>query len=407
MANPSVQAGERGDRVRSDCWVGMTPVESGGVDIRLNTKTGAMYSASIRRQLEELATYFELDNVVIEIEDSGAVPYVIAARFEAAVRRLGRDNGRCFIPETLFPIPDSARDRFRRSRLYLPGNTPKLFLNACLHGADGLILDLEDSVAPSVKDDARILVRNALRQMEFRSAERMVRINQGERGLDDLREILPVEPHLILIPKVETPEQIRAIDAEVDAIRAANPALKDVYYMPIIESALGIINAYSIAAASQRTVALAIGLEDYTADLGVQRSRDDRESFFARSALVNAARAAGVQPIDTVFSDVSDMEGLAASVTEAKTLGFDGKGCIHPRQIRVIHDAFAPTEKEIEKATRIVSAFEAAEKAGHGVVSLGSKMIDPPVVKRALRTVELAVKSGILADSWRDAGEDA
>jgi citrate lyase subunit beta/citryl-CoA lyase len=129
------------------------------------------------------------------------------------------------------------------------------------------------------------------------------------------------------------------------------------------------------------------------------------ESFWARSQLVNAARAAGVQPIDSVFSDVSDMEALRESCLEAKALGFDGKGCIHPRQIKVIHEAWAPNEKELEKAKKIVTAFELAEKEGKGVVSLGNKMIDPPVVKRALHTVKLATEIGLLKKDWRDAGE--
>ena len=176
--------------------------------------------------------------------------------------------------------------------------------------------------------------------------------------------------------------------------------------MPILESGLGIINAYAIASASKRNVALAIGLEDYTADIGVQRTNEGRESFFARSMLVNAARAAGIQAIDTVFSDVADMEALRESVLEAKSLGFDGKGCIHPRQIAVINKAFAPEEKEIEKAKKIVLAFEEAEKRGLGVVSLGSKMIDPPVVKRALRTIHLAVKEEIIPENWRKENEE-
>ncbi len=135
---------------------------------------------------------------------------------------------------------------------------------------------------------------------------------------------------------------------------------------------------------SKYNCALAIGLEDYTADIGTQRTNEGRESIFARQMLVNAAKAAGIQAIDTVFSDVSDMEALRQSVLEAKSLGFEGKGCIHPRQIQVVHEAFAPTSEEIEKAKKIVLAFEEAEKKGLGVVSLGSKMIDPPVVKRAL-----------------------
>ncbi len=160
--------------------------------------------------------------------------------------------------------------------------------------------------------------------------------------------------------------------------------------MPIIESALGAINSYEIANAYDNNFELAIVLEDYTADIGAQRTPEGRESFWARSQVVNAARAAGIQPIDTVFSDVADMDALRESVIEAKSLGFDGKGCIHPRQIAVIHEAFAPTASELEKAQKIVAAFEEAQKKGLGVVSLGTKMIDPPVVKRAQRVVSMA-----------------
>ena len=160
--------------------------------------------------------------------------------------------------------------------------------------------------------------------------------------------------------------------------------------MPIIESSLGCFNAYEIASASPNIIALTIGLEDYTADIGAQRTKEGKESFWARSIIVNAARAAGVQPIDTVFSDVADMEGLRESVLEAKGLGFEGKGCIHPRQIPVIHETFSPTPEELEKAKKIVTAFKEAEEKGLGVVSLGSKMIDPPVVKRAQKIVDQA-----------------
>jgi citrate lyase subunit beta/citryl-CoA lyase len=171
--------------------------------------------------------------------------------------------------------------------------------------------------------------------------------------------------------------------------------------MPIIESARGAWHALPIAEASESVVALAVGLEDYTADIGAERTLEGRESFWARSQVVNGARAAGVQPIDTVFSDVADMEGLLASVQEARSLGFEGKGCIHPRQIEVVHRGFAPTEAEIEKAQKITLAFERAEREGLGVVSLGRKMIDPPVVKRALKIIELAEREGLIPKNWR------
>jgi citrate lyase subunit beta/citryl-CoA lyase len=171
--------------------------------------------------------------------------------------------------------------------------------------------------------------------------------------------------------------------------------------MPIIESALGVIKLYDIASASKNNCALAVGLEDYTADIGTQRTEEGRESFFARSMVVNAARAAGIQPIDTVYSDITNMDGLRNSVVEAKSLGFEGKGCIHPRQVKIVHEAFAPSEQEIEKAKKIVLAFEDANKKGLGVVSVGSKMIDPPVVKRADKTINLALLNNLISKDWR------
>jgi citrate lyase subunit beta/citryl-CoA lyase len=170
--------------------------------------------------------------------------------------------------------------------------------------------------------------------------------------------------------------------------------------MPIIESARGVVNVYDIACSSQNVVALAIGLEDYTADLGVRRSDEGSESLFARSALVNAAKAAGIQAIDSVYSDVEDMEGLGKTVIRSRAMGFDGMGCIHPRQIPVIHRNFAPDMEEIERAKKIVAAFTDAQSKGLGVVSLGSKMIDPPVVKRAQKTIAQAVEFEIIDKNW-------
>ncbi len=403
MSVKTAEAGNKGDKIRSDCWVSLK-VGDGikGINFKLESKVKVLYGDSIRELVFSMMEFFGIKDIEIEMIDTGALPFVIMARIEAALKRLGLDNGKKYLPDWEYEFEKSQRDRFRRSRLYLPGDQPKFFLNAAIHKPDGLILDLEDSVAPPSKDSARILVRNALRAIDFKGAERMVRINQLPLGYEDLEEIIPHKVDLILIPKVEYPEQIKEIDKKVDELLKEHPDTFDPFYMPIIESAAGVINAYEIARASKRNVALAIGLEDYTADIGTQRTNEGRESFFARSMLVNAAKAAGIQAIDTVFSDVNDMEGLRASVLEAKSLGFDGKGCIHPRQIRVIHEAFAPTEKEIEKAKKIVLAFEEAERKGLGVVSLGSKMIDPPVVKRALRTINLALKEGILNENWRD-----
>lgn len=392
-------AGKRGDTVRSDCRIEIELTGNDNIKIELISKVETLYGEQIRQQIRQLAEYFGLTNAIIRVEDAGALPFTIAARFETAYKTLFPNEKKSFLPEMLEQNKYStAKDKMRRSRLYLPGNEPKFFINAGLHKPDGIILDLEDSVAPAEKFAAAFLVRNALRAVDFYGAERMVRINQLPRGLDDLEYIIPHNVNVILIPKCESSDDVIQIETRTRELKKAHNISNDIYYMPIIESAKGVLKAYEIATASENICSLAIGLEDYTADLGTQRTLEGKESFFARSMVVNAARAAGVQPIDTVFSDVSDMEGLMQSVLEAKSLGFEGKGCIHPRQIEPIHKAFAPSAEEIEKAKKIVIAFREAEKQGSGVVALGSKMIDAPVVKRAQRTIKLAITNGLIKE---------
>jgi citrate lyase subunit beta/citryl-CoA lyase len=230
--------------------------------------------------------------------------------------------------------------------------------------------------------------------------ERMVRINQGSAGLDDLEFVVPHFVNLILIPKCEGAAQVYQVNDRIEAIQKKFGLSYTVWLMPIIESAMGVLKALEIALAAENVVALAIGLEDYTADLGTQRTKEGTESFFARCQVVNACRAAGIQAIDSVFSDISDMEALKENVLRSKALGFDGMGCIHPRQIKVIHENFAPDDKDIENAKRIVIAFIAATEKGIGVVSLGNKMIDAPVVKRARLTIEQAIAMGKLDTNW-------
>jgi citrate lyase subunit beta/citryl-CoA lyase len=395
-------AGPRGETVRSDCYIELELKESGGIKLNLKSKVESMYGESIRKLILDMCKFFALKNAKVTVEDYGALPFTIAARFETAIKRaLPRTKKEYLLPLSKKSTYKTTRDRMRRSRLYLPGNEPKYFINAGLHEPDGLILDLEDSVAPTQKDAAQLLVRNALRSVDFYGSERMVRINQLPKGLDDLKFIVPHNVHVILIPKCESAEQVKEVEKEVESLKKQNNIKSEIYFMPIIESAKGVIKSFEIASASKNNCALAIGLEDYTADIGTQRTEGGKESFFARSMIVNAARAAGIQPIDTVYSDVSNMEGLRQSVIEAKSLGFEGKGCIHPRQVKVVHEAFAPTIEEIEKAKKIVMAFEQAEKKGLGVVSVGSKMIDPPVVKRAQKTINLALLNNQISEDWR------
>jgi citrate lyase subunit beta/citryl-CoA lyase len=230
----------------------------------------------------------------------------------------------------------------------------------------------------------------------------MVRINQIPEGIEDLDYIIPHNVNLLLVPKCESANQIHQLNNRIDELKKQHNITHDIWIMPIIESAMGVLKALEIATSANNIVALSIGLEDYTADLGTKRTNEASESFFARSMIVNACRAAGIQPIDSVFSDVSDTEGLISNIRMSKSLGFDGMGCIHPRQIRVIQQYFSPDNDEIEKAKKIVNAFMIATEKGLGVVSLGSKMIDAPVVKRAEKTINLALSLGLLNKNWRE-----
>ena len=389
------EAGRAGGDVRSDLRVGFEARPSGGIEIELQSRVALYYGDVIRQQAFDVLRALGVEHARIQIVDEGALPFVIAARIEAAVRRAGLGQGRSGLPEALPLPPPSARDRLRRSRLYLPGNEPKYFINAGLHSPDAIILDLEDSVHHAEKDVARPLVRNALRAVDFGAAERMVRINQLPLGLADLEEVVPQSPDLILIPKTEMPEQVSDVVGAVDAIAKRAGISRPIWLMPILESALGIENAFAIATASDRIAGITIGLEDYTADLGVAKTPEGWESLYARQRVVNAAHAAHVQAIDSVYGDVADADGLLRWGEASRAIGFEGMGCLHPIQIEIIHRAFTPTASELEKALAIVAAYEEAQARGLGVVSLGSKMIDAPVVQRALKLVARAKQMGI------------
>ncbi|MBU0753927.1 MAG: citrate lyase ACP, partial [Planctomycetes bacterium] len=273
------EAGRRGPDVRSDCWVQVDLQNHGGRTIHLKSKVESMYGAAIRKLIDEVLDALEVDHAILHIEDFGALSFVLAARIECAVKRAGHLKGTYTPPFSEACRYKTQRDRLRRSRLYLPGDSPKFFINAGLHGADGVILDLEDSVSPTEKDSARILVRNALCAVDFKGAERMVRINQLPAGFEDLESVAPQNVHVVLIPKCESAEQVQAVDERVTRILARLGLKRDLFLMPIMESALGAIRAFEIASASPRVIALAVGLEDYTADIGTARTLEGRESF--------------------------------------------------------------------------------------------------------------------------------
>jgi citrate lyase subunit beta/citryl-CoA lyase len=396
-------AGNSGEDVRSDCLVKISLKTRGGINLKLESRVATLYGSQIRSLTDDILHYFDIKHADILLQDSGALDFVIAARIETAIKLITGDKREYLSSDTVTHSIRNDRDRYRFTRLYIPGNTPKLMLNAGIHKADGIILDLEDSVALTRKSEARVLVRNALRTLNFYDSERMVRINQLPLGLEDLDIIVPQNPDVILIPKTENPGQVQKVADRIEKLNIK----KKIWLIPIIESATGIENAFQIATASPAVVAVAIGLEDYTADIGVNRTKSGEESLYARLRIVNACKAAGIQPLDSVYSDVADEEGLVESAIRSRSLGFEGMGCIHPRQIRPVRNCFMPVPEEIDRACRIVVAYETVESKGLGVVSLGSKMIDRPVVNRALATIALAEKSDLLTKNWRDKYEKA
>ncbi len=286
----------------------------------------------------------------------------------------------------------------RRSMLFLPGNTPNMLVNGAFLGADAVILDLEDAVAPSEKDAARVLVRNTIRYMDFRGCEVIVRINAVDSDFwqADLDEILPQKPDLILLPKSSSAQDVLAADAYIGQKEAAlGFAPNTVRLMPLIETALGVENAFSIASACPRVAALFLGAEDLTADLRCQRTKAGREIEYARTRLVVAARAANVDVYDTPFTDVNDDEGIQTDAAYAKSLGFTGKASISPRHVEVINRVFSPTQKEIDYAYEVMDAIRLAKEQGRGAIALRGKMIDAPIVARAEQTIAAAREMGL------------
>jgi citrate lyase subunit beta/citryl-CoA lyase len=290
-------------------------------------------------------------------------------------------------------------NRLRRSMLFVPGNNPGMMSDAHIYGSDALMFDLEDSVALREKDAARLLVYHALKTIHYGDCERVVRVNplSTPYGKRDIEAMVAAGAEVIRLPKTERAQDVLDTEEEIErAEKKYGVSVGQTRMMAAIEGALGVVNAYAIAVSSRRLVAIALGAEDYCANLKTTRSKEGSELLFARGAIVVAARAAGIDAIDTVFSDVNDEEQLVRETQAVKQLGFDGKSVINPRQIKPVHRVFTPTQEEIHKARRILAASREAEARGSGVVALDGRMIDRPVVIRAERTLELAIASRVV-----------
>ena len=286
----------------------------------------------------------------------------------------------------------------RRTMLFMPGNNPGMLQNAGILGADSIILDLEDAVYISEKDSARILVRNAIEEIDFYNSEIVVRINpiSTEFGYKDIEEIASVKPDAIMVPKA-TEDDIIQVDRIMTNIEKSKDFKEgSIKIFPLIETAYGIENIYSIIKSSERVVGVLLGGEDLTADLGIKRTKAGDEIYYARSRVASASKACNIDAIDTPFTDIDDTEGLLDDVKKAKSIGMTGKAAINPRQIDIIHDVFAPSEDEIKYAIRVKEAYDKAKAEGKGVFSLDGKMVDAPVINRANKILDRAYSAGII-----------
>lgn len=288
--------------------------------------------------------------------------------------------------------------KLRRTMMYVPGSNPGMMKDAHIYGADSIMFDLEDSVSINEKDSARLLVFNALKTLDYEGTELVVRINglDTSYGLDDLEAMVRAQPDVIRLPKTETAQDVINVENEITRIeKEAGIPVGKTKMMAAIESALGVINAYEIATASDRLMGIAIGAEDFVTDMRTTRSLEGIELLTARSQVLLAARAAKIYAFDTVFSDVNNEEGFINETTLIKQLGFDGKSVINPRQIDPVHKIYTPSTKEVDKAIEIINASEEAKEKGSGVVSLNGKMIDKPIIARAQRVIMCAKAAGI------------
>ena len=284
------------------------------------------------------------------------------------------------------------KKKLRRTMMYVPGNNPNMLSDAHIYGADSLMFDLEDSISLKEKDSARLLVYNAVKTIDYDDMEIVVRINGLDTpfGKNDIEAMVRAGVHVIRLPKTETAEDVMEVERIIEEVeKKIGIPVGATKIMGAIESPLGVINAMEIAKASTRLIGIAIGAEDFVTSMKTKRSPEGIELLYARSQILIAARAAGIYALDTVYSDVENEEGFRKEVKLIKQLGFDGKSIINPRQIAPVHEIYAPTEEEVDEALKVVKAIREAEKEGLGVVSLGGKMIDKPIVERAERVLEL------------------
>lgn len=393
------QAAVAGTLESGDVMIRIAPLATQEICLQINSSVEKQFGDAIRATILEVLCRDNVCGVQLNVDDKGALDCILRARLEALLARASAIPARPQEDRQRFPsaLPQP-KSRTRRSMLFVPGANAAMISNAFIYPADALIFCLEDSVALREKDTARRLVWHALQHPLYRDVETIVRVNplDSEWGIHDLEVAVRGGADVIRLPKTDTARDVIDIEKAILGIeQRCGREPGSTRLLAAIESPQGITRAVEIAHASERLIGIALGAEDYVRNLRTERSPDGAELLFARCSVLQAARSAGIQAFDTVYSDVNNEAGFLHEASHIKLLGFDGKSLINPRQIELLHNVYAPTRKEVADARLVVEAAEAAACEGTGVVSLNGRMVDSPVIERARLLLSRAELSGI------------
>ncbi len=342
-------AGKKVSNTASDCHISINIQSEGGLQIDLISNSENPNTKWNRELVSDMLQCYKVQHARITINETNAPGYVIAARMEAAIKQVLDTKLNYLLPQRKENTKGSDKNKSRISLFCAAGDSPELFMYQGINNPSGLILDLEKNVSQDKKGEARIMVRHALRSMDFHGSERMVRINQIPKGLDDLRPIVSQYVNLILIPKCEASEDIHRVNEVINIIKKEHKVKQTIWLIPLIENALGVIKSFEIASASYNVAALAFGTENYQANMGIQHSTEGNETLFARNTVLHAAKAAGIQAIDSFHSNMSKTNTLLGHTKASRDLGFDGMLCGDLRQVDITHQYFNTKSKYTQK----------------------------------------------------------
>jgi citrate lyase beta subunit len=285
----------------------------------------------------------------------------------------------------------------RRALLYMPGDDRRKIEKATTLGVDSICMDMEDGVAANKKVEARAVIAQAMKELDFGMSERCIRINSIGSGLEkrDLVAALATNPDSIVVPKIESADQVKWVREHIENYElSSNLSIGAIRLLIGVETAKGILNLKEIAESDKRLEAIIFGAEDYAASVGAMRTKEGTEVLYARSAVVTACAANDLQAIDMVYIDFRDLEGLRLEAEQGAGLGFSGKQIIHPNQVVPVQEAFTPSDEAIAYARRVVESFEASQKEGKGAYALDGKMIDMPLLRNAQKVLDRARAAG-------------